>query len=159
MKEKNTTLEIILQALDDKESFLDVSSTDFSKRLKQRGFSEEHIEIASTWVMQLMQQQALFANVPPIPRGLRIFTREETEKLDLECRNFILGLEYEQILEPKTREILINQLLLLNHNIITVYDIKLVTLMILLLQPNSDEKTQKIERFALKSGINLCKLS
>lgn len=159
MKEKKTTLDIVLTVLEDRESISNMMNNDFTNRLKQKGFSEEHISIASEWIMNLIQQQSLFASTPSIPHGMRIFTTEEMEKLDVECRNFIIALEHDQILEPKTREILINQLLLLNHNPIRVNDIKLVTLMVLLLLPASNEKNQRIERFALKSGINLCKIS
>lgn len=152
MKEKNTTLSILAHAFSNKESIFEMSSTDFLNRLKKHGFSEEHINAATTWIMQLMQQQFSAIATLPTTDSLRIFAPEEIAKLDVDCRNFIWTLEHSQILDSKTREIVINQLLLLNQNTISLNDIKLVTLIVLLFQPASAEKTQKLERFIAKIG-------
>jgi len=150
MSEKNITLSIILQALGEKDARLTKSSQDVFYHLKQQGFTDEHITTAAQWIMQLIQQQFLSATSAPIPNSLRVFTAEENKKLDVQCRSFILSLERLQILTPKTREILINQLLLLNQEHINLNDVKLVTLLVLLLQPSSAEKIQKLELFALE---------
>ena len=152
MKEKNTTLNILAHAFGNTESILELSGTEFLARLRNRGFSEESISVATAWIMQLMQQQFAATVTPATANSLRIFAAEEMAKLDVDCRNFILSLENSQILEPKTREIVINQVLLLNQNTISISDIKLVTLIVLLLQPANDDKRQKLERLALKTA-------
>ena len=146
MAEKNTTLKILVQAFSDRNSLLEMSAVDFFANLKKRGFSEENISNATAWIMQLMQQLLATTNNPT---GTRIFMAEECAKLDVTCRDFIMYLERIQILEAKTREILINQLLLLNQDTISINDIKIVTLAVLMLQPSSQEdKIQKLQRFS-----------
>ena len=152
MKEKDTTLNILAHAFRDKESMTKMSNADFLYHLKNYGFSAEHIDSATTWIAQLMQQQFATPTALPAATSLRIFTPEEMAKLDVTCRNFILYLDHLQILETKTREMVINQVLLLNQDTISTNDIKLVTLIVLLLQPASDEKIKKLERFALTAG-------
>lgn len=151
MKEKNTTLNILAHAFRDKESMRTMSSAEFLHHLKNYGFSEEHIGSATAWIMQLIQQQFSAITLPDA-KSLRIFAPEELAKLDVDCRNFILSLEHSQILEPKTREIVINQLLLLNQDNLSINDIQLVTLIVLLLQPTNAEKIKRLERFTLKIG-------
>lgn len=147
---KDHTLNILAHAFGSKDSVLEISSAEFLDRLRKKGFSEESISAATQWMMRLMQQQFATDLTPPVTDSLRIFSPEEITKLDVDCRNFIMSLEAAQILESKTREIVVNQLLLLNQNSIGVNDVKLVTLIVLLLQPANAEKINKLERFALK---------
>lgn len=147
---KDHTLNILAHAFGSKDSVLEISSAEFLDRLRKKGFSEESINAATQWIMQLMQQQFATAPTSPVTDSLRIFSSEETAKLDVDCRNFIMSLEAAQILAPKTREIIIHQLLLLKQDYIGIHEVKLVTLIVLLLQPASTEKINKLERFALK---------
>jgi len=148
MKEKNATLKILVQAFSDRHVIAHASHDEFIHHLKQKGFSEENITRATEWIMQLMYQQ--ITSEPQLfdSQGWRVFTAEEIAKLDVECRNFIMYLERIRFLEPQTREILINQLLLLDQESISLNDIKIVALLILLLHPSVQDKNKKIEQFA-----------
>lgn len=83
--------------------------------------------------------------------GTRVFTEVEEARMNKKCRSLLLQLEQEGILNPTTRELVLDHLLQLPPREITLQRIKWVTLMILC------EQTDKLsaahmERFLLKES-------
>jgi len=111
------------------------------QRLEDAGFSREVVISTFDWLKELIEQQCWYAatkidNTIKADKTLRIFDPEEKVRINLEVRNFILSLEYAGILDTKMREIVISQLMQLNHRLIELIDAKWVVLLVLLSKLN-----------------------
>jgi len=115
--------------------------------LQQVGFSKKIIYKALDWLSGLAQQQIDL--VTPSDQSIRIFTKEECAWLSVECRNHIMMLERDEVLNPLTREIVINQLQRLPHHPIDLSDLKWVTLVVLYSCPNQRQALIKLEGIIL----------
>ncbi|MCL5260063.1 MAG: DUF494 domain-containing protein [Gammaproteobacteria bacterium] len=117
-------------------------------KLQQAGFSEDVIFQAFEWLHSLVDQEKEFVDTSR--QTLRIFSPEECLRLNVECRNFILALERANIIDMKMREIIINQLLDLNHQQLQLIDVKWVTLIVLLSRPENSTAKQ-LRNFLLET--------
>jgi Smg protein len=119
------------------------------QKLKDAGFSKETIIRTFDWLKELVEQQCWYAEFPHANtrRTLRIFSAEEAYKITLEVRSFILSLEYVGILDTKTREIVINQLMQLNQRLIDLNDAKWVVFLVLMSKANKN--AQEMRNFLL----------
>jgi Smg protein len=106
--------------------------------LEQAGFSPENINDAFNWLGVLLQQISTQHSEAP-RESIRLFTPEESVKIGIECQNFILSLEQAGILNARTREIVINQLMQLEQDMIEVADVRWVILTVLL--GHADQKS------------------
>jgi Smg protein len=124
--------------------------------LKQKGFSKDGIAKAFEWLINL-NRQILFSNKYPSNDSIRIFAAEEN-KINAECRGMLLTLEQLGVLTPKTREIVINQLLEFDDNDLDLIELKWVVLMVLLNQPNGPEKEESLQKYTIitKDDWNKC---
>ena len=112
--------------------------------LGQAGFSPAEINKAFEWLDALAQQRPA-----PEPRRAdgptRVFHGPELDKLDVECRGFLLFLEQAQVLNAETREICIERLLELDKPDIELDDLKWVVMMVLFNVPGSENAYQQME--------------
>lgn len=99
--------------------------------LQKEGFSEENIYQAFDWLMMLGIQQETEIDTRSKQSAIRIFSPEEIAKLGIECINFITSLTANGILNSGNREILINQLMQLQQNDISIVETKWVTYLVL----------------------------
>jgi Smg protein len=67
-----------------------------------------------------------------------VFIDSETERLDTDCRDFLIYLSNVGILDPQRRELVIDRLLALQSDEITLEDVKWVVLMVLFNQPGQE---------------------
>jgi len=125
--------------------------------LQKEGFDEEKIFQAFDWLMMLGVHQTGSLQASN-KNFIRFFSPEEIAKLDIECVNFITSLTTHGILNCNSREILINQLMQLQRNHISLVETKWVTYLVL----RSCSKAHKsindeIEKFYLMiSSDNNC---
>jgi len=89
-------------------------------------------------------QQAVNSSVTAT---FRIFCAQEIAKLDLECRNLILFLEQNGILNSVNREIVIDRAMALEDEEISMEKLKWIVLMILLSQPDEEIAFSRMEDF------------
>lgn len=107
--------------------------------LSEAGFSSTEIEKAFNWMDQLAVNLEQFAQpVASQPQSMRIFTPDECERLDLEARGFLLGLEQQGILDPVNRELVIEQAMALETETIDAGDLQWITLLVLMNQPGQE---------------------
>ena len=90
----------------------------------------------------LSQQRAITPMVAP---AFRIFCSQEIDKLDLECRNFVLFLEHSGILSSANREIVIDRAMALDNEEISLEKLKWIVLMVLLSQPDEEIAFSRME--------------
>ncbi|MCD9033725.1 DUF494 family protein [Luteimonas sp. Y-2-2-4F] len=105
--------------------------------LLQAGFSPAEISKAFDWLDALADQRP--APVTPRAHGpVRIFTGPELDKLDNECRGFLLFLEQHGVLDADQRELVLDRAMALDQDDLDLDDLKWVVLMVLFNQPGSE---------------------
>lgn len=104
--------------------------------LKREGFEEETIETGVQWLRFVSQITASLK--PQSADATRVFHSFEREKIDQECIDLIYFLEDSEVLNPQTRELLIDSLLHLNADNIDTDDLQWLALIILFYQPEQE---------------------
>ena len=69
---------------------------------------------------------------------MRLYTEDECAKLDVEGRGFLLFLEQNGILDPASRELVIERALAIDHPQVCVDELKWVVLLVLLNRPGRE---------------------
>jgi len=107
--------------------------------LSEAGFPYLEINKAFAWLEGLVAQQENPA-VHPVQahRPVRSYTQEEAEKLDVECRGFLLFLEQTGVLDGPTRELVLDRVMALETEEISLEQLKWVVLMVLFNQPGQE---------------------
>ena len=113
--------------------------------LAEAGFSAVGIAKALHWLDEL----AAGAEIPAAPGyavgSIRIYTDEECAKLELEGRGFLLFLEQIGILDPSTRELVIERAMAIDHPRVGVDELKWVVLLALLNRPGLELAFDRME--------------
>lgn len=132
---------------------LDAGEKKLLLRLEELGFRRVVIDQAFRWLNNLSQGIHEFMQLPN-KNSFRVFSNYECELLDSDCRRFLITLEQQSILNPHTRELVINQLIELNSENVDVNLLKWVTLMVLFNQPNEKQTLASMKLLVLddKSG-------
>ena len=107
--------------------------------LKRAGFGDGQVNKAFDWLEGLARQKDLISiSELKENKTIRIFNSKETDKLDSECRGFILFLEQTGVLDAFDREVVIDRLMALDVDEIDMQQLKWVVLMVLLNQPGKE---------------------
>jgi Smg protein len=107
--------------------------------LKQAGFKDNQVSKAFEWLDGLASQRDLIRNGDlGENKTLRLFNDLEMDKLDRECRGFILFLEQTGVLDEFDREIVIDRVMALESDDCDIQQLKWVVLMVLLNQPGKE---------------------
>lgn len=119
----------------------DVESDQESLKLElvRAGFPESEISKAFAWLEGLSVEHegscgCASAESPPV----RIYTHDEVERMDTECRGFLLFLEQAGVLDAMTRELVVDRVMALETDTIDVEQLKWVLLMVLFNQPGKE---------------------
>ena len=110
--------------------------------LLEAGFESCEVNKAFDWLDSLTLQGTIKPTVAP---AFRIFCAQEIEKLDLECRNLIMFLEQNSILNSASREIVIDRAMALENEDISMEKLKWIVLMVLLSQPDEEIAFSRME--------------
>ncbi|MCK4841265.1 MAG: DUF494 domain-containing protein [Methylococcales bacterium] len=110
--------------------------------LVQAGFEQTEVNNAFNWLEALTEQNEI---KPKLFSAFRIFCAQEQAKLDIECRDFLLFLEYTGILTPSMREITIDRAMAIESETITLDELKWTVLMVLLSQSDDDIAFSRME--------------
>ncbi|RKZ95410.1 MAG: hypothetical protein DRQ42_04705 [Gammaproteobacteria bacterium] len=108
--------------------------------LERVGFPELEINKAFDWLesMTVIAEEST-ATAEPMPElAMRFFTEHEIDRLDVECRGYLLFLEQVGVLDSDTREIVIERVLALETDEIDLEQMKWVVLMVLFFQPGRE---------------------
>jgi Smg protein len=112
--------------------------------LLEAGFQQLEVNKAFDWLESLSLEGLIQTSILP---SFRIFCRQEIEKLDIECRNLIMFLEQNGILNAANREIVIDRAMALEDEDISLEKLKWITLMVLLSQPDEEIAFSRMEDF------------
>lgn len=109
--------------------------------LSQAGFERGEINKAFDWLEDLSQMCGPGGERTGNNRqaSVRMFVAEETAKLDAEARGFLLMLEHAGVLDPQTREVVIDRIMALEIEEVDLEHVKWVTMMVLCNQPGRED--------------------
>jgi Smg protein len=114
------------------------------------GFTQKEIRKAFDWLDGLAASRNLPAEGINVG-SIRLYTDEETVKLDPECRGFIMFLEQAGILTGASRELVIDRLMALDAEDIDLDTLKWIILMVLFSQPGQEEAYAWMENLVFDS--------
>ena len=150
---KETVLDVLMYLFENYQhgEFVDTGNQEnLRDELTAAGFPLEEVNHAFTWLDGLTeqrQQPLIFG-----PRGsLRVFAREEQEKLSVEARGFLLYLEQLGILDSTAREVVIDRLMAFSDEI-DLDRVKWVCLLVLVNHPDSEEAFEHLEDLVFYQG-------
>jgi len=117
---------------------------DIARDLEVAGFRGANVERALDWLADLADERerpGLSANA----RAFRLYSPEESARLDPACRGLLLSLERGGILSATQREIVIERLLALEAEELSVEQVKWVVLMVLSCSPGEELACERLE--------------
>lgn len=113
-------------------------------KLLDVGFPAAEIDRAFEWLDGLNTQENISSSTGR-HTPLRIYTESECARLDRNSRGFLLFLEQERILDPSNRELVIDRVIALDEEEITLDQVKWVILMVLFNQPDQELGYEDLE--------------
>jgi Smg protein len=103
-----------------------------AKKLSAAGFEDHDISTALSWLAGVVRApQRSLAPLPGHSNAFRAFAVKERAKLDVECMGFLLYLEQSGILNPTTREHVLERALAAAGDSLSLEQLKLIVLMVL----------------------------
>jgi Smg protein len=124
---------------------------ELARDLESAGFGEANVERALDWLADLAGERhrpGLTADgaAPRIQSAaLRIYSTMELARLSVDCRGLLLSLENADILNPGQRELVIDRLLALDVEDLTLDQVRWVVLMVLSSQPGQEQACARME--------------
>ncbi len=106
--------------------------------LIQAGFSATEIDKAFNWLDELARQGPPIEMIDRQPGPVRIYAEQESARLDVECRDFLIALENAGVLDGSRRELVIERVMALDLDEVELDDLKWVILMVLFNQPGQE---------------------
>ena len=105
--------------------------------LLEAGFSPAEVSKAFDWLDAPADQRPA---VPTVRADgpTRIYAGPELDRLDVECRGFLLFLEQHGVLDADQRELVLDRAMALDQDELDLDDLKWVVLMVLFNQPGSE---------------------
>lgn len=139
---KETVLDVLMYLFDnyeDEDVKLTPDQDALRDQLMDAGFAEREVGKAFDWLEGLATQKD--NHYPSTDTGTsasRIYHGKELEKLDTECRGFLLFLEQAGVLDIQNRELVIDRVMALESEDIDLQQLKWVVLMVLFNQPGKE---------------------
>jgi len=116
--------------------------------LTRAGFHQDEIYKALTWLEKLaaLQDSEIYPYLTrTVSRSIRIYTQEEMQLLDVECRGFLMFLEQVNVLDFSTREMVVDRVMELDTQHFSIDDLKWVVLMVLFNVPGKENAYSQME--------------
>jgi Smg protein len=123
---------------------------ELARDLESAGFGEANVERALDWLADLAGERHRSGPLSPGEVGhratpLRVYSGLELERLPAECRGLLMSLEQAEILAPAQREIVIDRLLALEAEDLSIDQVRWVVLMVLSSQPGQELACARME--------------
>ncbi len=140
---KESVLDVLMYLFEhyvDEDADLETDRDALHSALLQAGFPESEVAKAFTWLEDLTETgELLDGSAGGAPAAIRVYTDEEQERLDLECRSMLLYLEQTGVLDGASRELVIDRVLALETAEIDVEQLKWVVLMVMFNRPGRED--------------------
>ncbi len=139
---KENVLDVLMYLFEnymDEEADVSPDQEELKLELQEAGFPGSEVDKALSWLEGLADQRDQPLLRPyESPRTMRIYSEQELKKLDVESRGFLLFLEQLGVLDPSTRELVIDRVMALDTSDIDLDQLKWVVLMVLFNQPGQE---------------------
>jgi len=125
-----------------------VDHESITDELTRAGFHQDEIYKALNWLEKLaaLQDTNAYPYLTRVGRhSVRVFTDDEMQFLDVECRGFLLFLEQVNVLDFTTREMVIDRVMELDTQHFSLDDLKWVVLMVLFNVPGKESAYSQME--------------
>ena len=145
---KETVLDVLMYLFEcfvDSEDEPEPNRNELKEELERAGFREREIDRALDWLDGLNVNDVSADAPAPGSATVRIYDRLEQERLDPQCRGYMLHLEQIGILSPTQRELVIDRLMALDGSDIDIEQIKWVVMMVLFSQPGQEQAYARME--------------
>lgn len=124
--------------------------------LEQAGFSRQEIGRALDWLDGLNRVQETVQSGPQLTyHAIRHYSIDESERLGIDGRGFLLYLDQLSILDPMTREIVIDRLMALDSREVDLGRIKWVVLIALFNQPDKKAALSLLQDMILSDAFDI----
>jgi len=119
---------------------------ELERHLIQAGFSRREVDEALGWLAGLGEARTMAGEgatraIPPT----RVFCAEEQQRFGVAGQGLVLFLEQSGVLDPTTRELVIDRVMALDVDAVELDQLKWVTLMVLFNQPGKESAAQWME--------------
>ena len=121
--------------MDESEDETETSGDAIRSELLEAGFKQIEVNKAFNWLESLNNETAPLLITAD---SFRIYSPQEIKKLDIECRNLLLYLERHYILSAHNREIILDKLMALGDEEMSLEKLKWLILMVLFNQPDEE---------------------
>ena len=138
---KETVLDVLIYLFDhyvEEELEIAPDQPDLKSQLVQAGFADIQVDKAIDWLEGLATQKDVLDTNVLRSRSIRIYNDVENEKLDVECKGFLLFLEQSGVLDSEDRELVIDRVMALETGSIELQQLKWVVLMVLFNRPGKE---------------------
>ena len=138
---KESVLDVLIYLFDhyiEREFEIIPNQKDLKNQLNQAGFADIQIDKAIDWLEGLaVKKDELDADII-CSKSTRVFSDIESEKLDVECKGFLIFLEQSGVLDYEDRELVIDRVMALETEAIELQQLKWVVLMVLFNRPGKE---------------------
>lgn len=139
---KETVFDVLMYLFDnyfEEDYEINSDQESLKSELVQAGFGDNQVSKAFDWLEGLaLQKDFIISENLAEKSTLRIYSDREMEKLDMECRGFLLFLEQSGVIDSHDREVVIDRAMALEAEEIDMQQLKWVVLMVLLNQPGKE---------------------
>jgi Smg protein len=133
-----------------------MDNADIVSELEKIGFDRYEIDRALHWLDGLAEIQTAVLSGPKLTSlALRHYLPEESERLGVEGKGFLLYLEQLSIIDPVTREIVIDRIMALDIREVDVARIRWVVLMVLFNQPDKKSALSLLQDMILADAFDV----
>jgi len=119
---------------------------ELERHLIRVGFTRPEVDEALGWLAGLGKKGALTGlSAPRAVPAMRLFSSEEQRRLGVVGQGLLLFLEQSGVLDPTTRELVIDRVMALDVDEVEPEQLKWVTLMVLFNQPGKESAAEWME--------------
>lgn len=126
------------------------SVAEMHEELGAAGFAKKDIERAMSWLLDLNDLQEGDMLKSPSQQSVRQFTTMEVTKISAKGREFLLKLTQMGVIDTRLREILIQKLMTLDEEAISVDEVTWVALMAIFNRPGQEANSVWLEQSLLE---------
>ncbi|MBK1650348.1 DUF494 domain-containing protein [Rhabdochromatium marinum] len=122
-----------------------VNQHELEQELSAAGFGTMEITQALDWLDELASRMSTGEGVSPSGGSTRIYTEAEQRKLDVDGCGLLMFLEQSGILDPLSRELVVERALAIRQAAISVEELKWIVLLVLMNRPGQEEAFFQME--------------
>jgi Smg protein len=122
-----------------------IDQHELEQELSQAGFGTIEISQALNWLDELASSMGTGDGVSPSGGSMRVYTEPEQRKLDVEGCSLLMFLEQTGILDPVSRELVIDRALAIRQAAVSVEELKWIVLLVLMNRPGQAQAFFQME--------------